>query len=327
MRDGVAPRGNLYPVMPYTSYRLIDNSDMHDLYLYFMHTKPVAEPNKKNDIDFPFDIRWGISVWNWLELDEGTFHPVSGKTALWNRGNYLISGLGHCSECHTPRNLLMSPEFSKQFQGSIIDGIMAPNITPQELKRQGWTMESLTHLQQSGTSVKGSAFADMYIVEHDSLSSLNRYDRQAIAAYLLNENVNYNPSAIKYEKIPLIFKENNADGNQEGFSLYNNDCAGCHGSDGQGKPNVVPTLQGNATLNHTSSYNTIAVIINGIPKEYYNSTDSFYPMPSFGQSLTNKQIAQLTNYLRHRWTTQTNTVTEKTVEKVRKNLTPTSSSI
>lgn len=107
MRRGVAADGhNLYPAMPYPSYARIDEDDMRALYAFLMQgLAPVSQANKPSEMRWPFTMRWGLSLWNWAFLDGSPFKPDANKDAVWNRGAYLVQGLGHCGSCHTPRGI------------------------------------------------------------------------------------------------------------------------------------------------------------------------------------------------------------------------------
>ena len=109
MRKGVAEDGhNLYPAMPYPSFVKISADDMKALYAYVMHgVEPVSQANKENSMQWPFSMRFGLKFWNMAFLDETPFKPDTAKSSQWNRGAYLVQGLGHCGSCHTPRGLAM----------------------------------------------------------------------------------------------------------------------------------------------------------------------------------------------------------------------------
>jgi mono/diheme cytochrome c family protein len=135
MHHGVGINGNLYPAMPYTSYSLLTDEDTQAIYAYLMDTKPIKQANLDNDVYFPFNVRFGLKAWNLVAHDAKKFTPKKDKSERWNRGNYLVNALGHCAECHTPRDSLFAMEQDKHFQGAIIEGLEASNITPAELNR------------------------------------------------------------------------------------------------------------------------------------------------------------------------------------------------
>ncbi|MGE8489921.1 MAG: c-type cytochrome, partial [Paraburkholderia nemoris] len=103
LHDGVTPDKQLYPAMPYTSYRQLSRADSDAIYAYLMAQKPAAVANREPDLSFPFNLRFGVRFWNWAFLKDALPDASTGQTAQWNRGRYLASALGHCAECHTPR--------------------------------------------------------------------------------------------------------------------------------------------------------------------------------------------------------------------------------
>ncbi|VFT32057.1 putative cytochrome c [Pseudomonas aeruginosa] len=121
MRKGVTAEGvNLYPAMPYPSYAKISEEDMRALYAYLMHgVQPVTQANTPSAMSWPFNQRWGLSLWNWAFLDDAPFTPSSDADPVINRGAYLVQGLGHCGACHTPRGIAFqekSHERSRSFR-------------------------------------------------------------------------------------------------------------------------------------------------------------------------------------------------------------------
>ncbi|MFC5707705.1 c-type cytochrome [Aeromonas eucrenophila] len=311
MHNGDAPKGRLYPAMPYTSYHLVTDEDMKALYAYFMQTKPAATPNRDNGVSFPFNIRTGLLAWNLVEHDDSPFQPDPAKSSNWNRGRYLVDGLGHCGECHTPRNVFMGMDQANYLKGNMIEGVMAPEITATELRRQGWTHDSLTKLLRKGYSVKGSVFAGMYPVVEKSFAYLTDEDMHAVTSYLLDSDT---PLPVPTPK-PVTL-----DNAHPGYALYNSYCAGCHGQEGQGKPNVTPSMYTNATLDQKTPTNTLAVLLRGIPAQSYSQTERFAPMPSYAKELNEQQLADLVNFLRQTWAHQPSTLSADDIKALRQEI-------
>ena len=189
MTRGISPDGShYYPVFPYTAYSGITADDLSDLWAY-LRTVPLSRaPNRKHDVKFPFSIR--LTNWAWKLM---FFRPKAHRTEPthspeWNRGSYLVTTLGHCSECHTPRNLLGATKSKYAYAGTKQgpDGEKVPNITPDQKTGIGdWSQSDITWLLQTGFlpdgDVVGSLMAD--VVEH-STSHLTVDDQSAIAIYL-----------------------------------------------------------------------------------------------------------------------------------------------
>lgn len=311
MHNGSAPKGRLYPAMPYTSYHLVTDEDMKALYAYFMQTKPAATQNRDNEVGFPFNVRMGLLGWNLVAHEDKPFEADPAKSANWNRGRYLVDGLGHCGECHTPRNLFMAMDEARYLQGGMIEGVMAPDITATELRRQGWTQDSLAKLLQKGYSVKGGVFAGMYPVVEKSFAYLTADDMQAVTSYLLDSDT---PLAAPEPK-PVKLDEAHP-----GYALYRSYCTGCHGQDGQGKPNVTPALTGNGTLDQKTPTNTLAVLLRGIPAQSYSQTERFAPMPGYRDELSDQELADLTNFLRQTWAHQASNLSAQEVAELKQEL-------
>jgi mono/diheme cytochrome c family protein len=295
MHHGVGINGNLYPAMPYTSYSLLTNEDTKAIYAYLMSTKPIKQANLDNDVSFPFNVRFGLKAWNLVAHDAEVFAPKQDKSESWNRGNYLVNALGHCGECHTPRDSLFAMEQDKHFQGAVIEGLEASDITPAELNRQNWTHDDLKSLFTEGYSRKGTVFGGMYPVVYHSFSHLTDTDMFAVSSYLLDTDE-------KIEAKALTFNGHQRE--LPGYKLYMGYCAGCHGQKGEGRPNVAPAMAGNATLGKASPHNIVAVMLKGIKSQHYNTTTSFYAMPAYADKLSDEQLRDLANYLRVTWSTQ-----------------------
>ncbi|WDD98710.1 cytochrome c [Thalassomonas actiniarum] len=311
MHEGISPNGNLYPAMPYTSYHLLTDADTRALYAYFMNTKPISQENKDSEIGFPFNIRMGLKAWNLMNHEDSVFTPDPAKSDSWNRGSYLVNVLGHCGECHTPRNAIFAMDPTAHFQGTVLDTFEASNITPEELNRQNWTHEDLKQLFTKGYSRKGTVFGGMYPVVYHSYSHLTEQDMRAVTSYLLDNEADI-------EALPLAF--NGHDKAAPGYNTYMGYCAGCHGQDGEGRPNVAPALAGNATLDRTSVYNAVSLLLNGIVSQHYNSTTSFYAMPAYADKFDDQQLTDLVNYMRTTWTAQKADIGVSKVKDIRTNM-------
>ena len=311
MHNGNAPKGRLYPAMPYTSYHMVTAEDMKALYAYFMQTRPAATPNRDNEVGFPFNVRTGLVFWNLVAHEDSPFQPDPAKSSNWNRGRYLVDGLGHCGECHTPRDTFMAMDGSRYLKGAMIEGVMTPEITATELRRQGWTHDSLTRLLRKGYSVKGGVFAGMYPVVEKSFAYLTDEDMHAVTSYLLGSDTPLPEPAPK----PVTM-----DASHPGYGLYRDYCAGCHGQEGQGKPNVTPSMYTNATLDQASATNTLAVLLRGIPAQSYSQTERFAPMPSYAKELNDQQLADLVNFLRQTWAHQPSALSADDIKTLKKEI-------
>jgi mono/diheme cytochrome c family protein len=189
LRLGIAPDGRHYfPVFPYPSYTGITDADLIDLKAYFFTRPPAAVPNKSHDVDAPFGWRFLLPIWKALYFSPGPFRPEPGKSAEENRGRYLVRALGHCGECHTPRDGLGGPEAGMAFAGTdkAPGGGIVPNITPDKKTGIGrWSDADLEELFESGMLPDGDFVgSDMGEVVDQTTSRLSQSDVKALIAAL-----------------------------------------------------------------------------------------------------------------------------------------------
>jgi mono/diheme cytochrome c family protein len=189
MTQGVGPDGGHYfPVFPYTSFTRMTAQDVQDLKAYLFSVPPVEQANKPPELRFPFGWRGGLLVWRWLNFHPGTFQPRSDQSAEWNRGAYLTTALGHCAECHTPRNWLGGLNAKMAYAGSADgpEGELAPNITPDEVTGIGeWSVADMVWFLQTGLKPDGDDTQGlMSVVIENGYKHLPEADLRAIAVYL-----------------------------------------------------------------------------------------------------------------------------------------------
>jgi mono/diheme cytochrome c family protein len=298
----------LYPAMPYTSFHNVTRADSDALFAYFMSVPAVHQPATPNAMAFPFDIRPLMFGWDLLFASRAPFQKNPDKDEVWNRGAYLVEGLGHCGECHTPRNLLGAMEEDRALQGAAIGGLKAPDITVAALEKRGWTREDLVLFFETGASPQGSAFGDMFLAVKNSLRLLTHDDRTAIATYLLDTDAD----APSKGEVAVAALGTDAHENASGQALYLSNCSLCHGPDGQGVASTMPALAGNATLAEPDGVNLIEVMAHGIESERMSLTQGYGPMPAFQGRLSAAQMADLANYVRSAFGENVNDLSEIT---------------
>jgi mono/diheme cytochrome c family protein len=189
LREGVRADGaNLFPVFPYTSYTLILDEDARAIKAFLFSLPPVRQPNRSNDVSFPFSWRFLQNFWKLLFFEEGPFKPALDRSAAHNRGAYLVSALAHCGECHTPRNSLGGLDTDRFLAGAPPpgpDGKKAPNITPDRQTGIGdWSEDDIVGVLTDGrTPTFDEVGGPMAEVVKDT-AQLTQEDRRAIAVYL-----------------------------------------------------------------------------------------------------------------------------------------------
>jgi mono/diheme cytochrome c family protein len=299
LRDGVGKGGShLYPAMPYASYRKMTPDDVDAVYAYLMSREPMRIANRKNALTFPFNIRQSLTFWNLLSLPGEEKAADNAKSAIWNRGQYLVDALGHCGECHTPRNLMQGMQHNKYLKGALLEGIIAPDITKEGLVRMGFDAPLLAGFMKSGISAQGAMAYQMFDVVHFSTQYMTGEDLNAMSAYLFDLDATPNwsvpPAAPKpVEVAPALAASAHA--------TYLNLCSACHGAEGQGIPHVVVPLSTNASLRLSDARNLVHAVLHGIPAQKFPGLERMEPMPSFKDKLSDQQVADLANWMRAVW--------------------------
>ena len=215
----------VYPAMPYTSYHLVVREDADAILSYLMSLAPVDRAVPENTLSFPYNVRPLLFFWNLLFADRGVFIPDAGKDKVWNRGAYLVRGLGHCGACHTPRNLFGAPERDRALAGARIGAFDAPDIRTEALKKRGWNRELLATFFESGAGPKGTAWGEMFLAVKNSLRYLTHDDRIAIATYLLDTSAadpSYGDTVIATQGDAVAAADKTA------RVVYLNNCSMCH---------------------------------------------------------------------------------------------------
>ena len=188
LRYGIAPDGsNYFPVFPYVSYTKMADRDIDDLWAYMKTLKPVARENKDHDVNIFFGSRFLMHFWKLMNFQEGTIQADPAKSEEWNRGRYLVEALGHCGECHTPRNALGASKSDMYLAGTINgpDGDTVPNITPDKETGIGiWAVDDYDSLLSMGMLPDGDFVGGSMGEAIENTESLTNADRTAIAVYL-----------------------------------------------------------------------------------------------------------------------------------------------
>jgi mono/diheme cytochrome c family protein len=290
MREGINRHGqDMFPVMPFDFYTRVTTEDVDAIYAYLRTVAPVRNAVDVNHLDFPFNQRWSMGVWRELFFTPGVYRPDPAKSASWNRGAYLVEGLGHCSDCHSPRNLMGGIEKSKAFTGATIDGWFALNLSSNLHTGLGdWTADDIaTYLKTGAFKGRTTALGPMAEVVRNSTRYLTEDDLKAIGEYLKS----LPPSSSLRSPRPQPPTER-----MQAAGLYLDLCSGCHQSGGRGIPGTFPPLAGNGVVVAPDPANILKVMLEGVPAQ-----GKYVPMPSFADRLTDKGMADLANYVRTSW--------------------------
>jgi mono/diheme cytochrome c family protein len=313
-------RGNnkLYPAMPYASYTYMSDADALAIKAYLFSLKPVHAPTIPNTFVFPFNQRWLMGFWSAMFNADKRFEPVVDRGAEWNRGAYLVEAMGHCGECHTPRNLFFALNNRQKFTGAVQAGWRAYNITPDHHSGVGtWSDEDLSHYLAIGhADGRGTAAGPMGEAIDESLSHLKSADIAAIVNYLRtvpSESSGDLPEP-RAAAAPGLQTDNMDQGNPRGKQVYEGACAGCHGWTGVSPVIPFATLTGTRSINDPTANNVAQVIIAGAQRHYAVDSNN---MPAFGATYSDAEIASVANYVTARYGAKGSDLTAEKVAKLR----------
>ncbi len=305
MRHGEAPDGsNYYPVFPYTSFAAVSNEDVAAIYAYLRTIEPVAYTPPENELGFPYNQRWTLSLWKSLYHDDSNFEPQPEQSEEWNRGAYLVEGLGHCSMCHTPRNFLGANDNDLAMTGSTymtrVEGKLsawsAPNLTAAASGLAMWTVDDITDYLNLGVGHRAGVFGPMNEVVVNSTRHLSREDVRAMAVYL--------------KSLPANSQDSGEPASDEVFRAgsiqYDIHCGSCHLPTGEGSPEQGPPLIGSPVVLDANPASLINITLYGAqtpqisPSEEWASR-AWIRMDAYDTLLDDEQVAALLSFIRASW--------------------------
>lgn len=310
MHEGVAP-GNkhLYPAFPYPWFTKVDRGDVATIKAYLDTIPAVRRENKPLQLSWPFNVRKVMVAWNALNFHEGTFRPDPDKSPQWNRGAYLVEGLGHCGQCHSPKNKLGATKKDDPLEGGFAEDWYAPNLVGDIRVGLGtWSTKEIVQYLKNGSNTTTAAAGPMAEVVRDSTSHLNNSDLEAIATYL--KDMPGRPASTGVTAVdPSSFAN--------GKKLYTANCIGCHFASGNGVAKAFPRLKASATVQAEHPETILRVILQGGQVVTTKQQPIPYQMPEFGKRLSDQQIADIATYIRNAWGNRASAVTADQVAKVR----------
>ena len=331
VRRGVASDGHrLYPAMPYPSYAKLSDADVGALYEFFMRgVSPIHQANRANEIPKLLSPRWPLAIWNALFTDSVGYVDQSGHDAVWNRGAYLVQGLGHCGACHTPRGLAfqekaLSDRNATYLAGAPLDGWSAPSLRGDMRTGLGtWSQTDIAEFLKTGHGSDGSAFGSMTDVVNNSTPYMSDADVTAIAVYLKSLPPTATQPKYAYDAATTA-EVQNPHSALPGAKVYAENCAACHKEDGKGSSPYLPRLAGNPTTLDSDPSSLINLVLNGSAPLVVEGTPDPYRMPQFRLQLTDQQVADVLTLIRTGWGDGAAPVTPAQVATLRKTTDPTS---
>jgi mono/diheme cytochrome c family protein len=313
LHNGIARDGRLlYPAFPYTSYTKVTRDDADALYAYMQSVPPQKTPRAPHQLRFPYNQQVMLAGWRLLYFKPQVYAGNSKQNAQWNRGAYLVEGLGHCVACHSSRNPLGASEGS--LSGGYLPtlGWYAPSLTSDaEAGLGGWDVPHIVDLLKTGVSPRATVFGPMAEVVQKSLQHLNLDDVTAMAVYL---------KALPSTPAPPVTMPDGPRVDQmmeQGKKLYGTHCLDCHGADGKGLPPHYPPLAGNRALTMAEAANPIRIVLNGGFAPSTAGNPRPYGMPPFSHALNDQEVAAVVSYLRASWGNQAPPISAFEVNKYR----------
>ena len=291
----------LYPAFPYTEYTKVTRQDANAIFSYLQSLKPVSQTNPPNEIHFPYNLKPLLYLWRKLYFKQGVYQVDQTKSEEWNRGAYLVQGLGHCNACHTTRNLVGASDEDDLAGGQIMGTKWyAPSLTSSlEAGSGDWSIDEMVELLTVGITDRAVASGPMATIIGQSLQYLSQEDVKAMAVYLRSLTVvdaNTRPS-VDFSVMSGSIRRHL----EQGGEIYKQYCQECHGAKGEGVSGVYPPLAGNRSIMMASSLNTIRSVLNGGYPATTKGNPQPYGMPPFQQILHDKEIALVVSYIRNSW--------------------------
>jgi mono/diheme cytochrome c family protein len=298
MRSGVAQNGeHLYPAFPYDHFTRASDQDLAALYAWLMTRSPVSARPPANQMKEPFGWRPLIAVWNLRYLREGPRADDPKQSADWNRGRALVEGLAHCGGCHTPRDRFGAEDKGRAYDGAMIEGWYAPPLNARSPAVRAWTADRLFTYLRTGLSPSHAAAAGPMGTVTRALARAPEQDVRAIAVYVASLLADA-PAA--KQDLPTPDNQQVADqAHPEAALLFTGACAGCHGAGAPMMQQGRPPLSWGTPLHEDGAHDTVRIIMAGLVSPAGPSGPT---MPAFADYFTDRQLADLTAYLRARYT-------------------------
>jgi len=302
----------LFPAFPYPNYTHVSREDSDAIYAYLRTVPPVRQPNAAHTVRFPYSTQAALAVWRALFFWPGNItDPL--QSAEWNRGAYLVQGLGHCNACHSARNLLGGSAGVLDLSGGLIpmQNWYAPSLTsPDEAGVAAWDTRDVMALLRDGVSSRGSAIGPMAEVVQHSTQHLTPADLRAMAIYL---------KALPQQAARVIdpAASQPPPGETRGSRLYDQHCAHCHGAKGEGVAGAYPALAGNRAVTMDPPANLVRVVLLGGFAPSTAGNPRPFGMPPFATVLNEDDVAAVLTHIRKSFGNHANTVTPFEVHRYR----------
>lgn len=312
MHNGLDRQGrHLFPAFPYPWFTRLNRADVHDIKAYLDTVAPVRQVNRQPELPWPVSSRHSMAVWDTLYFKPGTYVYRHDKSPEWNRGAYLVQGVGHCGACHSGKNVLGAADQQHPLQGGFAEDVYAPNLgqgNDDGLSR--WSEQDIVDYLHTGRSRQATAAGPMAEAVEQSTQNLSQADLHAIALYLKGVQ---GPQADRPSTPDVQVM-------RDGSGLYADQCTGCHMENGSGEPGVFPALRGNNSVMAAKPDTIIATVLKGARLPSTRAAPTALAMPAFAEKLDDEQIAALVTYIRNAWGNHGSAVSASDVGDLRKRL-------
>jgi len=311
MRFGSRPDGSrYYPAFPYPHFTKMTRDDVLAIRAYLTTLPAVHSPTPPPQLRWPLNYRVLMRGWNLMFFRPGVFEPDQSKSAEWNRGGYLVEGLGHCGACHTPKNFLGAEKRGERFAGGAVDGWFAPRLDSAERTGlKSWSTEDIAEYLSSGRNAHSHADGPMAEVVVNSTSRMSDADIRAIAVYLKDLPASVAEGAVTKPSASQM---------TDGEKLYKAACIACHELDGSGSPRIYPPLPGNANLQSADPASAIRIVLDGAESITTQRAPNKGSMPAYANKMSDQQVADVITYIRNAWGNAAPAVTAAEVARARK---------
>jgi mono/diheme cytochrome c family protein len=307
----------LYPAFPYTHTTRVSGADADALFDFLRSLPPVNKPNLQHRLRWPYSTQAALAVWRALYFRPETFVENPARSQEWNRGAYLVQGLGHCGACHTARNALGGLRDAMDLSGGLIpmQNWYAPSLaSPTEAGVAEWPLEDIQKLLATGTSARATVQGPMAEVVLHSTQFLEPGDIRAMAVYLKSlppTSTDTNPLEVPQPAGAVV---------ERGGKLYEQHCAACHGDQGEGVRGAYPPLARNRAVTMPVTANLVQVVLHGGFPPATRGNPRPYGMPPFATTLSDADVAAVLSYTRSSWGNKAAPVSELAVSQQRASL-------
>lgn len=327
MHNGKSKSGRLlYPAFPYTSFTQMTREDSNALYAYLRSLPAVVQQNQAHTLRFPYNSQAALAVWRAIYFSPGVYKPDATRSAEWNRGAYLVTGLGHCAACHTARNVLGATDGLDLAGGLIpMQNWYAPSlVAAHEAGVGNWTPQDIVQLLKTGITERASVNGPMAEVVQGSTQYLSDEDLVAMAQFLKALPASYGKDEKREPEIALMSTSPdvppagaNSAAAAKGAKLYEQNCAQCHGDKGQGVPNAYPALASNRAVLMTQTVNLVQIVLNGGYAPATAGNPRPFGMPPFVLVMEDEDIAAVLTHIRNSWGNKASAVSPLEVNRIR----------